>query len=248
MGAVYVLWLRELRRYTRSRSQIVVSLAQPMLNLFAMGFGLSAVFNQVGRGSYLQFIAPGIIAMTVLFAATFSGMALLWDKQFGFLKETLVAPVSRFKIMLGRTCGAATVAMIQGTLVAFICFAVGFRPVSFAALPLAIGILALIAVVFAALGTTIGASLKDTQGFQMVANFAVTPLYFLSGAMFPLDNLPTALAIATRLDPLSYGVDGLRATLIGQAHFNVSLDITVLVTIGLGLTCIGAWRVSTIEA
>ncbi|MES1195791.1 MAG: ABC transporter permease [Steroidobacter sp.] len=248
MGAIYVLWLRELRRYTRSRVQIVASLGQPMLYLFVMGFGLGAVFKQAGRGSYLQFVAPGIIAMTVLFTSTFSGIALLWDRQFGFLKETLVAPVPRFKIMLGRTCGAATVAMIQGTLVAVICFLAGFRPVSMAALPLAIGILALTALVFAAMGTTIGASLKDMQGFQMVMNFIVMPLYFMSGAMFPLDNLPTALTVATRLDPLSYGIDGLRATLIGQAHFNLTLDIIVLLAVGFVLTCIGAWRFSKIEA
>jgi len=248
MGAIYVLWLRELRRYTRSRVQIVASLGQPMLYLFVMGFGLGAVFQQAGRGSYLQFVAPGIIAMTVLFTSTFSGIALLWDRQFGFLKETLVAPVPRYKIMLGRICGAATVAMIQGALVAIICFAAGFRPVNAAAIPLAIGILALTALVFAALGTTIGASLKDMQGFQMVMNFVVMPLYFLSGAMFPLDNLPTALTIATRLDPLSYGIDGLRATLIGQAHFNLALDIGVLVAIGFVLISFGAWRFSKIEA
>ena len=248
MGAIYVLWLRELRRYTRSRVQIVASLGQPMLYLFVMGFGLGAVFKQAGRGSYLQFVAPGIIAMTVLFTSTFSGIALLWDRQFGFLKETLVAPVPRYKIMLGRTCGAATVAMIQGTIVAIICVAAGFRPVSMAALPLAIGILALTALVFAAMGTTIGATLKDMQGFQMVMNFVVLPLYFLSGAMFPLDNLPGALSVATRLDPLTYGIDGLRATLIGQAHFTIALDVTVLVVVGLVLTCVGAWRFSKIEA
>jgi len=183
-----------------------------------------------------------------LFTATFSGIALLWDRQFGFLKETLVAPVSRFKIMIGRTFGAATVAMIQGTIVAVICFAAGFRPVSMAALPLAIGILALTALVFAAMGTTIGATLKDMQGFQMVMNFVVMPLYFLSGAMFPLDNLPTALTIATRLDPLSYGIDGLRTTLSGLAHFNLALDVTVLSVVGLIIICIGAWRFSKIEA
>ncbi len=248
MGAIYVLWLRELRRYTRSRVQIVASLGQPLLYLFVMGFGLGAVFQQAGHGSYFQFVAPGIIAMTVLFTSTFSGIALLWDRQFGFLKETLVAPVSRFRIMLGRTCGAATVAMLQGMLVAIICFIAGFRPVNMAMLPLAFIFLMLIALVFAAMGTTIGASLKDMQGFQMVMNFIVMPIYFLSGAMFPLDNLPTALAVATQLDPLSYGVDALRAMLIGQAHFNVARDVVVLLVVAFALICLGAWRFSKIEA
>src|SRR5689334_3164552 len=188
MSAIYILWLRELRRYTRSRVQIIASLGQPLLYLIALGFGLGAVFRQAGRGSYIQFVAPGVIAMTVLFSATFSGIALLWDRQFGFLKETLVAPVPRVFIMLGRTCGAATVALIQGCLVAVVCVIAGFRPVSLALLPEAIAFLALIALVFAGVGTTVGSSLKDMQGFQMVMNFLVMPLFFLSGALYPLDN------------------------------------------------------------
>src|SRR3954462_1231571 len=156
MSAIYILWLRELKKYSRSRTQIVASLGQPMLYLLVLGFGLGPVFQKAGGGSYLQFVAPGVIGMVVLFTSVFSGIALLWDRQFGFLKETLVAPVPRFKIMLGRTCGAATVAMIQGALVAIICVAAGFRPVSLASLPLAVGILALTAILFAALGTAIG--------------------------------------------------------------------------------------------
>src|SRR5579871_2540007 len=113
MSAIYILWLRELKRYTRSKVQIVASLGQPVLYLLALGFGLSPVFRASGNGNYIQFLAPGIIAMTVLFSSMFSGIALLWDRQFGFLKETLVAPVPRVQIMLGRTCGAATVATIQ---------------------------------------------------------------------------------------------------------------------------------------
>src|SRR3954469_21419244 len=135
MGAIYILWLRELRRYTRSRVQIIVSLGQPMLYLFVMGFGLGAVFQQAGRGSYLQFVAPGIIAMTILFTSTFSGIALLWDRQFGFLKETLVAPVPRLTIMIGRTLGGASVALLQGCLIFVICLIAGFRPTSWVALP-----------------------------------------------------------------------------------------------------------------
>src|SRR3954469_12986268 len=117
MSAIYILWLRELRRYVRSRAQIVASLGQPLMYLIALGFGLGPVFQKAGEGSYLQFIAPGVVSMTVLFSSVFSGMGLLWDRQFGFLKETLVAPVPRIQIMLGRTLGAATVAIIQGLLV-----------------------------------------------------------------------------------------------------------------------------------
>ena len=127
MSVVYILWLRELRRYVRSRAQIVASLGQPLLYLLALGFGLGPVFQKAGHGSYLQFVAPGVIAMSVLFSSVFSGMGLLWDRQFGFLKETLVAPVPRIHIMLGRTLGAATVAVVQGLLVMMVCFIAGFR-------------------------------------------------------------------------------------------------------------------------
>jgi ABC-2 type transport system permease protein len=247
MSAIYILWLRELRRYTRSRVQIIASLGQPVLYLVALGFGMNAVYRQAGRGSYLQFVAPGVIAMTVLFSATFSGIALLWDRQFGFLKETLVAPVPRVFIMLGRTSGAATVALLQGALVAIVCVIAGFRPSNLALLPEGIAFLALIALVFAGLGTTVGSSLKDMQGFQMVMNFLVMPLFFLSGALYPLDHLPTVLAVVTRVDPLSYGVDGLRSALIGQAHFGPALDATVLIILAAAFIGLGAWRFSKIE-
>src|SRR3989440_7780128 len=164
MGAIYILWLREVKRYRRSRAQIVASLGQPLLYLLALGFGLGPVFRKAGNGSYLQFMAPGIISMTVLFSSIFSGIALLWDRQFGFLKETLVAPVPRIQIMIGRTLGGATVAMLQGLLVTVVCLIAGFRPVSLAAVPVAFGFMALIAIVFAALGTAIGSSLQDMQG------------------------------------------------------------------------------------
>src|ERR671933_1156312 len=128
MGAIYILWLREIKRYTRSRAQIIASLGQPLLYLLALGFGLGPVFQKAGQGSYLQFVAPGVIGMSVLFASIFSGIGLLWDRQFGFLKETLVAPVPRLQIMVGRTFGGATTALIQGTLVLIVCLIAGFRP------------------------------------------------------------------------------------------------------------------------
>jgi ABC-2 type transport system permease protein len=248
MSAIYILWLRELRRYTRSRVQILTSLGQPALYLFVLGFGMGAVFREAGRGNYVQFVAPGVIAMTVLFSATFSGIALLWDRQFGFLKETLVAPVPRLYIMLGRTCGSATVALLQGLLVALVCLIAGFRPAQPALVPAAVLFVALIAVVFAALGTAIGSTLKDMQAFQMVMNFLIMPLFFLSGALYPLDHLPAALALLTQLDPLSYGVDGMRSVLLQHSHFGAVTDALVLGVLAVVLLCVGAWRFAKIEA
>src|SRR6201995_5106141 len=247
MRVIYILWLREVKKYLRSRTQIIASLGSPIMYLGVLGFGLGPVFQRAGEGSYLQFMAPGIIGMTVLFTSMFSGIALLWDRQFGFLKETLVAPVPRFWIMTGRTLGGATVAMIQGILIFLVSLVAGFRPASIQALPLAVCVVALVAVVFAALGTVIGSSLKDMQGFQLVMNFLVMPIFFLSGALYPLTNLPKALAVLTRVDPLTYGVDGVRAALIGVTHFGITLDILTLAGVATALLLTGAWRFSKIE-
>jgi len=247
MNAVYILWLREVKKYGRSRVQIIASLGQPLLYLLVLGFGLGPVYQKAGGGSYLQFMAPGIVGMAVLFTSVFSGIALLWDRQFGFLKETLVAPVPRIYVMIGRTLGGATVAMLQGTLIVVVCLIAGFRPVSLLGIPLGFAFMALIAIVFAALGTSIGSSLQDMQGFQLIMNFLVLPIFFLSGALFPLNNLPKALSFVTRLDPLSYGVDGLRAALIGTSHFGAIVDAVVLAVVAVGLLGLGAWRFSKIE-
>lgn len=248
MGAIYILWLRELKRYVRSRVQIVVSLGQPCLYLLALGFGLGPVFKQAGQGSYLQFMAPGVVGMTVLFSSVFSGISMLWDRQFGFLKETLVAPVSRMQIMVGRTLGGATVAIIQGVLILVICLIAGFRPHSWFAVPVAFLFVILIAVVFAALGTAIGSVLQDMQGFQLVMNFLVLPIFFLSGALFPLTNLPLAMGIVTKIDPLTYGVDGLRGALIQHWQFSAAIDVSLLVIIGVLFMTLGAYLFSRIEA
>jgi len=241
------LWLRELKRYVRSRPQIIASLAQPMLYLLVLGFGLGPVFQKAGQGSYLQFVAPGVIGMTVLFSSIFSGLVLLWDRQFGFLKEMLVAPVPRLHIMIGRTLGGATVATIQGCLIAIVCVIAGFRPVSIAVVPVALVFMILIATVFGALGTAMGSMLQDMQGFQLIMNFMVLPIFFLSGALFPLTNLPRALAIVTRLDPLAYGVDGLRATLLGASHFGAPLDLAVLAIVAVIFLAAGARQFSRIQ-
>ena len=247
MRVIYILWLREVKKYLRSRVQIIAMLGSPIMYLGVLGFGLGPVFRKAGEGSYLQFMAPGVIGMTILFTSMFSGIALLWDRQFGFLKETLVAPVPRLWIMIGRTLGGATIAICQGLLIFIASFVAGFRPVNLAVIPLAILFMALIAIVFAALGTVIGSTLKDMQGFQLVMNFVVMPIFFLSGALYPLANLPRVLALLTRIDPLTYGVDGVRTVLTGVTHFGVTMDAVVLIGVAIFLLSAGAWRFSKIE-
>src|SRR6266576_7321039 len=247
MAVIFALWVREVKKYLRSRVQIVASLGGPLMYLGVLGFGLGPVFRRAGEGSYLQFMAPGVIGMAVLFTAMFSGIAMLWDRQFGFLKETLVAPVPRLQIMIGRTLGGATVAVLQGFIIFAVTLVAGFRPTSVISVPLAFLLIALIAIVFSALATAIGSSLKEMAGFQMVMNFLVMPLWFLSGALYPLQGLPAALAVLTRVDPLTYGIDGVRGTMTGVTHFGVPIDVAVLLGVGVLFVIAGAWRFSKIE-
>jgi ABC-2 type transport system permease protein len=215
VNAVSILWLRQLKRYFRSRARMIGSLGQPTLFLLALGFGLGPTFARAGGGDYVQFLAPGIVTMGILFTAVFSGIEIIWDRQFGFLKETLVAPVSRLEIVLGRTLGSATVALIQGSIVFLVCLAAGFRPAHPLLLPVALLFMVLIAIMCTAIGTAVGSVLQDMQGFQLIMNFIVLPLFFFSSALFPVPELSAAMRLAVRLNPLSYGVDGLRGALNG---------------------------------
>jgi ABC-2 type transport system permease protein len=248
MGTIGILWLRQIKRYLRSRSRIVGSLGQPLLFLLALGYGLGPVFQRAGGGNYLQFLAPGVIAMSVLFTAIFSGIEIIWDRQFGFLKETLVAPVPRIHVMLGRTLGGATVATLQGVIVLVITILAGFRPANAGLALLSIVVMFLVALLFTAIGTAIASVLEDMQGFQLIMNFLVMPLFFLSGALFPLEGLPKALTVITRVNPLTYGVDALRATLSSASHFSLGLDFGVLGAFTLFFLLLGSWLFSRIEA
>jgi ABC-2 type transport system permease protein len=244
---IYMLWLRQIKRYFRSRARIVGSLGQPLLFLLSLGFGFGPIFRRAGQGNYIQFLAPGVIAMTVLFSAIFNGIELIWDRQFGFLKETLVAPVPRVTIMIGRTLGGATTSVMQGLIVVIACLIVGFRPSGVMAIAGGLVFMVLIAVMFTALGTAIASVLSDFQGFQMIMNFLVMPIFFLSGALFPLMGLPRALDLIARIDPLSYGVDGLRGSMTGMSHFGLPTDLAVLSVLTVALLFAGSRLFSRIQ-
>jgi ABC-2 type transport system permease protein len=248
MSTIYILWLRQLKRYFRSKARIIGSLGQPLLFLVALGFGMGPVYQKAKGENYINFLAPGVMAMGIIFTATFSGIEIIWDRQFGFLKETLVAPTSRLNIMLGRTLGGATVAALQGIIVLCLSLLAGFRPHLGPALPLALLFIFLIALLFTALGTAIASVMKDFQGFQLIINFLIMPLFFLSGSLFPLDDLPVVLKIITRLNPLSYGVDGLRETLISDYHhFGFTADFFVLSCITTIILILGSHLFSKIQ-
>ncbi|PIP23325.1 MAG: multidrug ABC transporter permease [Candidatus Nealsonbacteria bacterium CG_4_10_14_0_2_um_filter_38_17] len=247
MNTIYILWLRQLKRYFRSKPRIIGSLGQPLLFLVALGYGFGPVFQKAGEGNYIEFLAPGIISMSILFTAMFSGIEVIWDRQFGFLKATLVAPVSRFEIMIGKTIGGATVAIFQGIVVLLISFIAGFRIYNTAYLLITFLFMFLVAFLFAALGMTIASVLEDFQGFQLISNFLIMPLFFLSGALFPITGLPKIIGFVAKVNPLSYGIDGIRNSLIGISNFGFFTDFTVLFLVIVVLTAIGSYLFSKIQ-
>lgn len=248
MNTVYILWLRQIKRHFRSRSRVIGSLGQPLLFLLALNFGFGPIYERAGGGNYIQFLAPGVIATSILLTGILSGIETISDKQFGFLKETLVAPVSRFNIMIGRTLGGATVATLQGIIVLLISFFTGFKIGNIFMFPLGLIFMFLIALLFSALGTVIASVFDDMQGFQLIMNFLIMPLFFLSGALFPLQELPQSLRIVAGINPLSYAVDGLRGTLVNGSHIGLALDFSVLVSIIFILISVGSYFFSKIEA
>ena len=215
-------------RYLRTRSRIVGAIGQPILFLLALGYGVGSVYKKAGEGNYLQFLVPGIIMQTILFSGVFWGMQILFDKRFGFLKEMLVAPVSRFKVLWGNALGGATISLIQGIFVLIVAVGLGFRPHNWLLIPLSLVVMIALSLALTSFGAAIASMVEDFQGFQSINNFLIFPLFFLSSALYPLSNVPTALKVLASINPLSYAVDLLRYTMINQHHFNLLLDVGVL--------------------
>ncbi len=247
MKAIYVMWLRQLIRYWRTRSRIVGSLAQPVLFLVALGFGLGQIFEKAGEGNYIQFLTPGIIGMSILFTGMFTGMEVIWDRQLGFLKETLVSPSSRFSIFLGRTLGGATVALIQGIILFLITLIIGFRPTNLMLLPLGLLFMFLLAFIFTALGTALASIVKDMQAFPLIMNFIIMPVFFLSGAIFPLGSASNTIKTIAFFDPLSYQIDALREILTGVSHFGLMTDFIFSLVCVILVTIMGIYLFNRVE-
>jgi ABC-2 type transport system permease protein len=247
MRVIYILWLRQIKRYFRSKSRLIGAVAQPLLFLLALGYGLGSVYKRAGQGNYLEFLVPGIMAQTVLFSSMFYGAMVIFDRQFGFLKETMVAPVSRFKIMFGGALGGSTTSVMQGLLVFILSLGLGFHP-HWALFGLALLVLVLLSLAVTSFSSGLGSFVQDMQGFQAINQFLVFPLYFLSGALYPLTNVPTWLRIIAELNPVSYAVDAMRATLINQTHFGLTKDFVVLIITAVVLMVFGTYRFRKIEA
>jgi ABC-2 type transport system permease protein len=248
MDIIYTIWLRNMKRFIRSKSRIVGSIAMPLFFLLFLGVGLNSVVQLPGLGdSYIAFLIPGMVAMSVLFTSVFSGIQIIWDKQFGFLKETLVAPVSRLEIMSGQTLGGATTAVIQGSLILVLSMFVGFpllNPVGFL---IALAFMILIGISFTAFGIAIASRMEDMTGFQLIMNFVVFPIFGLSGALYPISSLPAWMIPLTLLDPLTYGVEGIRYGLTGVSQINPLVCGAVIGGFTIAMTILGAYLFSKIS-
>jgi ABC-2 type transport system permease protein len=222
LRAVRVVWRRELLRFLRNRLRLVTSLVQPVLFLLVLGSGLSSLVASSGDVSFKTFMFPGILAMTVLFTALFSAISIVWDREFGFLREMLVAPVRRGAIVAGKCAGGTTTAVIQGALMLLLAGLVGvpYSPVLFATL---LGEMVLVAVALTAFGVLVASRMSQIESFQAVIQFLVMPMFFLSGAIFPPTGLPQWLDVLTRLDPLTYAVDPMRRAVFSHVHASAAL-------------------------
>lgn len=242
LGAIYTLWLRELIRFFRSKSNIFGSIAQNFFWFIIFGFGLGSSVRIQGADNYLMFLAPGIVGMTLLFRSVYAGVRVVWDKQFGFLKEILVSPVPRSSIMLGETLGGATTATILAVIMFLLTGLLGvpiFRdPIC---ILLSLVIMIITACGFVSLGLCIASLMKDPHGFQMVMNIVIMPLFLLSGAFFPVTNLPIWLQPIVLVDPLTYCVDALRYTMIGSSAFALTTSLTVLAGFMAGTLLFGSY-------
>ncbi|KCZ72483.1 putative permease [Candidatus Methanoperedens nitroreducens] len=234
---IYAIWLRETKIYIREKERLIASIISPLLWIFAFGAGLGSTVDIEGY-NYQIFIYPGVMAMTVLFTSLFYGIYVIWDRKLDFLKEVLVAPVSRASVFAGKMFGGATDVMVEAVILLIIGF---FLDIPFT-LTVIIGsalMLLLISIAMVSIGLVIGANLRSPEGFNLVIGFVMWPMFFFSGALFPVDNLSPWLTAITYIDPLTYGVDALRGIILGINRFPIYLDVGVMLVFSMVMMGIG---------
>lgn len=247
LAKIYAIWLREFKVFLREKSRLVASTFTPILWLFVIGSGLGATSPTTVPGvDYQQFIFPGIVAMSIIFSSVFYGSYIIWDRKFDFLKSVMVAPVSRGSVFVGKTLGGMTTSLIQASILLAIgaAIGIGFTPLS---LLQAVAIILLMSFGLTSLGLALGSYMYSLEGFQMIVSFVVFPLFFLSGALFPLDNLPGWLGVLTAADPATYGVDALRNAMLGVGG-SMELDMLVLVAYTAALGAFGIYSFGRMKA
>ena len=241
--AIYVIVLREFKRFFRQKGRLVVTLARPFLWLFIVGAGFMKIVDAPEPTDYIQFILPGIIAMTILFSSIFSTISVVWDREFGFLREMLVAPVSRVTIVIGKLVSGTALSLFQGVMILAVAPLLGI-PVGLTTFVSMVVLMALVALSITAFGLFIAARIDSLQGFNVIMNFIVLPMFFLSGALYPVDTLPGPIKALAYLNPLCYGVDSFkhvmlsgwaegaggvqRAGALVGAEFSLTTDILVV--------------------
>lgn len=229
-NAVYVLIARDFKKFVREKSRLVSTLARPLIWLFLVGGGMSRLVSPGAGVSYIQFIFPGILGMTILFSSIFSSISIIWDKEFGLMKEILVAPVSRFSIVIGKALSGTIISVIQATVILLLFPFLGIK-LSFASIPYAIAVSFLLAFCISSLGIIIATFYESMESFSAIMNFIVMPMFFLSGAMYPVQKLPDVLKLISKINPLTFGIDALKhAILPGSPLFDFPLaaDLSVL--------------------
>lgn len=245
LKAMYILWWRDMKRYIQDKGRIIASLAMPLMYLLVLGSGLSPVFKG-GDTSYISFLFPGIIAMTVLFTGVFFGFSIIWDREFGFLKAVLVAPIPRWAIAIGKSISGATIATIQGLIVLFLSPLIGLH-LSIEQAVIMFILIILIAFAMSSIGVMIAARMRSMEGFQMIMSFLLMPMFFLSGAMFPVDNAPLWLKVASAFDPLTYGVSALRNVSLGISHFSLSINILSILVFSVFMISVAVYAFNKTE-
>jgi len=243
LDAVLALVGRDLKRFSRDRGQILGCIARPILWLVLVGKGLRVAVPRAGGIDYDHFVFGGAIAMTVLFSGMFQGVTIIWDREFGFLKEVLVAPVSRATIVAGKTLAGAAVTFVQALPTILFAPIVGIWPDPGQLVSL-LGVVALLSIGVTGLGVTVGSRMRTFEGFGVISNFVVLPLYLLSGGLFPIVGLPTWMTVLVRLNPVSYAVDLMRHALDQEAVFSVAVDLGVLVlfTASMGVLALALFQ------
>jgi ABC-2 type transport system permease protein len=248
MNDISTVWLREMIRFWRAKARVFGSLAMPFFYLAIMGAGFSGIISNVNGTSYIEFLFPGIIGMTLLFSSMFSGISILVDKQFGFMKEILVAPISRLSIMLGKTLGGSTTAMINGIIVLILALVIGVHLSSLMGIVYSLLFMLLISLNFVSFGVALASKMTDISGFQIVMNFLIMPMFFLSGALFPINQTPGWMQTLAHIDPLFYGVDGLRGSLTGLSIYPIAIDFAVMIGFCILMISVGTYLFRKTEA
>ncbi len=238
LDGLYALWYREFKVFLREKSRIVSSLFTPLLWIVVFGGGLGSSVSLAGT-NYQAFIFPGILTMTVLFSSIFFGLYIVWDKRIDFFKEVLVAPLSRLTIFAGKTLGGCTDALIQGGLMLAFGVILGIS-YSVQMVVLSMIFMLVLASAVVSIGLVIGSFMESPEGFNLITSFLIFPLFFLSGALFPLDNLPSWLHIFTTLNPVTYAVDGMRGVILGISTYPVMIDLGVLLGFAAAMIVIGS--------